>query len=102
MDNDQSGANCQSASQQASGLPLAANRVQDRRKDEVQRYYGVSHGTNQNVLNRAERLIPGQDTGVLCSRRRLGSKHEEGGGAGGGEPSGVRFRFLLNCGLRSW
>ncbi|MGA6974107.1 MAG: hypothetical protein WBY93_20945 [Candidatus Binatus sp.] len=60
MDNDQSGATCQSASKQASGLPLAADCVQDRRQREVQRDYGVSHGTDQNVLKRAKRLVPGQ------------------------------------------
>ena len=47
MYNAQSGASCQSTSQQASGLPLAADRVQDRRQREVQRDYGVSDGTDQ-------------------------------------------------------
>jgi hypothetical protein len=97
MDSDQSGASCHSASQQAACSLMAADRVQDRREGKVQRYYGVSHGTDQNVLNCAKRLIPGQDIGVLCSRRRLGSKREEGGSAGGGQPSDVRFRDLFCC-----
>ncbi len=98
MDSNQSGASCQSASQQAPCSLMAADRVQDRREGEVQRYYGVSHGTDQDVLNRAKRLIPRQGTGVLRGPRRLGSKREEGGGAGGDEPSDVRFRRLLYCG----
>src|SRR5208337_501873 len=98
MDSNQRGASCQSASQHAACLPVAADRVQDCRQCEVQHYCGASHGTDQNVLNRAKRLIPGQGTGVWRGRRRLGSKREEGGGAGGDEPAEVRFRRLLCCG----
>ena len=99
MDSDQSGTSCQSASQQSPCSTVAADRVQDRRQCEVQRDYGVGHGTDQDVLNRAKRLVPRQSTGVLCGPRRLGSKCEEGAGAGGNEPSDVRFRCLLYCGL---
>src|SRR5271166_5081217 len=98
MDSNQRGANCQTASQQATCPLMAADRVQDCRQREVQRYCGVSHRPDQGVLNRAKRLIPRQHTRVWCGPRRLGSKREEGGGAGGDEPSDVRFRRLLFCG----
>src|SRR5271156_4111502 len=83
MDNNQRGGSCQTASQQAPRPLMVADRVQDCRQREVQRYYCVSHGTDQNVLKRAKRLIPRQRIGVLCGPRRFGSKREEGGGAGG-------------------
>ncbi len=97
MDSNQSGASCQSASQQAACSLMAADRVQDRREGKVQRYYSVSQRADEDVLNRAKRLIPRQGTGVLRGPRRLGSKREEGGGAGGDEPSDARFRHLLCC-----
>ena len=102
MDSNQRGVSCQSASQQSACLAVAADREQDRREGEVQSDYGVSHGTDQNVLNRAKRLIPRQGTGVLCGRRRLGSKREEGGGAGGDEPSDIRFSALALLRSESW
>src|SRR5208337_5096905 len=71
MDSNQRGASCQTASQQAPCPLMAASRVQDCRKREVQRYCGVSHGTDQDVLNRAKRLVPRQGISVLCGRRRL-------------------------------
>jgi hypothetical protein len=58
----------------------------------------VSHWTDQEVLNRAKRLIPRQGSGVLRSPQWLGAKREEAGSAGGDEPSGVQFRRLLYCG----
>ena len=87
MDSDQSGASGQSASQQAACSTVAADRVQDRREGEVQRYYSVGHGTDQDVLNRTKRLVPRQGPGVLRGPRRLGVKGEEGSGAGGNERS---------------
>ena len=86
MDSDQSATSRQSASQQSPCSTVAADRVKDCRQCEVQRDYGVGHGTDQDVLNRDKRLVPRQGTGVLRGQRRLGSKREEGAGAGGNEP----------------
>ena len=58
MDSNHRGASGQSASQQTPCSTVAADRVQDRREGEVQRYYSVGYGTNQDVLNRAKRLVP--------------------------------------------
>ena len=80
MDSNQPGASGQSASQQTPGSTVAADRVQDRREGEVQRYYSV---------------VPRQGPGVLRGPRWLGVKGEQGPGAGGNEPSDVRFRCLL-------
>jgi hypothetical protein len=91
MDSNQPGASGQSASQQTPCSTVAADRVQDRREGEVQRYYSVGHGTDQDVLNRAKRLVPRQGPGVLRGPRWLGVKSEQGPGASGNEPSDVRF-----------
>src|SRR5260370_29327877 len=95
IDSNQSGGSCESASQQAACPPLVSDRVEDRRAGEVQRYYGVSNGTDQDVLNRAKRLIPPQGAPSSCVAHNGSARSAKRGAAQAAvRPLTVRFGAL--------